>query len=65
MNLLYCNKCKKEVVMYSIPPMPGAEEEINKLVKQAEKEGKLVILNAPQFGTHHCPICGEELIEKS
>ncbi len=63
--MLYCKKCKKEVIIYAISSFPGADEAAADMRKHAEKEGKLIIFNPPPFGPYTCPnFCGTKLVEK-
>ena len=61
--MLYCNKCKKEVVVYGVPPQADPSE-LDGLQDQAEKEGKLVLFNPPPIRPYNCPQCGAELEDK-
>ena len=64
--MLYCKKCKKEVIIYAISAgVPGAEEAVEGIRKQMKKEGKLIIFNPPPRGPYTCPnFCGTKLVEK-
>ena len=62
--LKYCNKCKKEVVVYGVSHAPGIEGELEQLRKNAEAEGKIILFNPPPFGQYSYPDCGTELIQK-
>lgn len=59
----YCNKCKKEVVVYGVSHAPGVEGELEQLRNQVEAEGKIILFNPPPFGQYNCPDCGTELTE--
>ena len=62
-KMLFCNKCKKEVVIYGVSA--GAPSEgLDEMASQMEKEGKIVLFNPPPFPPYNCPNCGTELIEK-
>ncbi len=60
----YCPKCKKVVDVYGVPFSPGIEEEMEKMRKEAESEGKLIMFNPPPVDPYNCPFCGTELIDK-
>jgi len=59
--MLFCQNCKKEVVIYGLSHFEGAEEIADNFSKEMEKEGKLVLFNPPPFKPYHCPLCGTEL----
>ena len=61
--MLYCKKCKKEVVIYGVSYSEGVDEALNQLRNQIEKEGKLILFNPPPFGKFQCPRCFSELSE--
>ena len=63
--MLYCPKCKKEVIIYAISSFPGADEAAADMRKTAEKEGKLIIFNPPPRSSYTCPnFCMIKLVEK-
>ncbi|MHA1379689.1 MAG: hypothetical protein ACTSRG_15055 [Candidatus Helarchaeota archaeon] len=62
--MLYCNKCKKEVVIYGISHYPGADKDVEEMSKKIEEEGKLILFNPPPFRPYRCPVCGTELEEE-
>lgn len=62
--MLYCEKCKKEVVIYGISHFPGADKAASEMARKMEEEGKLIIFNPPPFGKHNCPRCSTVLTEK-
>ncbi|NVM04178.1 MAG: hypothetical protein HWN67_17735 [Candidatus Helarchaeota archaeon] len=59
--MLFCQNCKKEVVIYGVSHSPGIDEALKDLRKQMEEEGKLILFNPPPFAPYHCPNCGSEL----
>ena len=59
--MLFCEKCKKEVVIYGVSYSEGADEALKDLRKQIEAEGKLILFNPPPFPPYHCPDCGMKL----
>ncbi|MHA1733515.1 MAG: hypothetical protein ACTSU5_16325 [Promethearchaeota archaeon] len=61
--VLYCPKCRKEVVAYAVSPGAVAESELSGMATQLEAEGKIVLWNPPPFGPHNCPACGSQLEE--
>ncbi len=63
-NMLYCQNCKKEVVIYGVSHSAVPDKALNDLRKQMEEEGKLILFNPPPFAPYHCPLCGMDLIEK-
>jgi len=64
--MLFCSKCKKEVVPYGVSPGAMPAEAIEETRKALEKEGKIVLFNPPMFpgAKHNCPNCSTQLIEK-
>ena len=64
--MLYCNKCKKEVIVYSISGgAPGADNAIEHMREYAKKEGKMVIFNpSPIQKEFSCPKCASKLLHK-
>ena len=60
--MLYCEKCKKEVVAYSMTP--ASVVATRQMEEEAEAEGKLIMFNIPPVRPYHCPQCGTELIDK-
>ncbi|MFX0138576.1 MAG: hypothetical protein ACFFDN_33340 [Candidatus Hodarchaeota archaeon] len=59
--MLYCQNCKKEVVIYGVSYSEGVDEALKDLRKQMKEEGKLILFNPPPFTLYHCPDCGTEL----
>ncbi|HUY00548.1 MAG TPA: hypothetical protein VMV49_13390 [Candidatus Deferrimicrobium sp.] len=62
--MLFCKKCKKEVVIYSVNYSEGANKELEKLQNEMKAEGKLILFNPAPFGGYHCPQCSTLLEEK-
>jgi len=62
--MLYCNFCKKEVVIYGASYSSEIEKGLEELTNQIEKEGKIILFNPPSIGPYKCPICGNILREK-
>ncbi|MHA1683355.1 MAG: hypothetical protein ACTSUE_20615 [Promethearchaeota archaeon] len=62
--MYFCDKCQKEVVMYSIPVGAADPSDIDDMVSKAEAEGKLVLLNPPPFEDYKCPMCFSVLTSK-
>lgn len=63
--MLYCQKCKKEVVIYGVSYSEGIEESLGQLRNGIQKEGRLILFNPPPFGKCKCPDCGNNLEEMS
>ena len=63
--MIYCNKCKKEVVIYGISHSVGSDDQLDQMRTQIENEGKLILFNPPPFGSYNCPDCGNILGEES
>ena len=40
------------------------EENLEKMTKKIEEEGKIILYNPPPFGPYSCPMCLKELEEK-
>ena len=64
--MLYCPKCKKEVVIFGVSSGASDADEIAKSARDAaEKDGKLILFNPPRFGPYTCPnFCMTKLVEK-
>ena len=63
--MLFCENCGKDVVIYSCMYSADVEENLEKMTKTLEKEGKLILYNPPPIGPHPCPVCQKLLEEKS
>ncbi len=59
--MYYCPKCKKEVVVMGISMGAMSDEELEKIRKKLESEGKIILFNPPAFQTPRCPICHSRL----
>ncbi|MFH1785183.1 MAG: hypothetical protein ABH842_02025 [Candidatus Micrarchaeota archaeon] len=57
--MYYCQKCKKEIIQYSISM--GAESSIESMQAWAKKNNKIIIFNPSPFEKLKCPICFSEL----
>jgi hypothetical protein len=62
--MLYCNHCKKEVVILESSSSAGMDEEIDQWRGRMLKQGKLVLYNPPLIGKYYCPKCEHQLEEK-
>jgi len=62
--MLYCNRCRKEVILFGISHFKGAEKIAGDARQAAEREGRLIIFNPPPFTPQRCPACSGELTEK-
>ena len=62
--MLYCDSCKKEVVIYGVMYTEESKEGLDKLIEKIEEEGKLILFNPPPVGPYECPICFTKLEEK-
>ena len=62
--MLFCNQCKKEVVIYGVSHSEGIEDDLNELRDNIEEQGKLILFNPPPIGTYSCPNCFRKLEEK-
>ena len=62
--MLFCKNCKKEVVIMAIPFGAVRDDELSRMQKEIEKDGKIPLFNPSPFGPYSCPICATELVEK-
>ena len=63
-KMLYCNNCKKGVVVYGVSSNVDPKE-LDGLIDHMIKEGKLVLFNPPPIFPYYCPQCGTKLEENS
>ena len=63
--MLYCNNCRKEVVIYGVSHGAMSDDQLEKTRKHIEADGKIVLFNPPPFGPHNCPDCFNKLEEKN
>ncbi|MBD3195721.1 MAG: hypothetical protein GF317_11735 [Candidatus Lokiarchaeota archaeon] len=62
--MLYCEKCKKEVVIVGEGSLAGMDEEEETWISNMKEKGKLLLFDPPHSSAYLCPKCGGELIEK-
>jgi hypothetical protein len=62
--MLYCNKCKREVVIYGVSYSEGIEDNLNELRDSIEQQGKIILFNPPPIGPYSCPNCFNGLEER-
>ncbi len=63
--MLYCMKCKKEVVIYGVNIGAVSDNDLDDLRKKIIEDGKIILFNLPPFGPYQCPDCFSQLIEKT
>ncbi len=61
--MLFCNHCNKEVIIYGVSIGTALDDQLVKMRKKLEKEGKLILFNPPPFGPYSCPKCFNKLEE--
>lgn len=64
--MLYCNNCKKEVIILDSGggSNAGLDEELDEFSEHELKEGKILMYNPPPNPPYYCPKCKEKLIQK-
>lgn len=62
--MLYCDKCKKEVVIVGEGSTAGMDEDLESWEEELERKGKIILYSPPQSSAYFCPKCGSELREK-
>lgn len=61
--MLYCKKCKKEVVIFAASFSAGMDEALDEYREKINQEGKLILFNPPPLGKYYCPQCFSKLYE--
>ncbi len=63
MTMLYCTRCRKEVVIMGLSLGAASDGDIGRFHAAMAREGKLVLFNPPPFTKHTCPSCGTLLVD--
>jgi hypothetical protein len=58
---MYCENCKKQVVVYGVSYAPGVDDELEKMRKEFRAKGILLLFNPPPFEPYYCPVCNKRL----
>ncbi|MHC1591201.1 MAG: hypothetical protein ACXQS8_03880 [Candidatus Helarchaeales archaeon] len=59
--MLFCNRCKKKVVLYGVSHGAVPEEYLTRIFNDFNKQDVLVLFNPPLIGPYRCPACGTTL----